>query len=79
MKRKLYDVTIPIAGHITYQVRADSPTHAIEMFDDLPESQREVSYEALSTFVEGNVCHCPHPWEQDAVEVEGETKEEGQS
>ena len=64
---KTYEVTIPIAGHAFMRVEASSEKEAHEKAllelrrDDIEE------WDALDTFMTGNVCHCPQPWE---VEIE---------
>lgn len=61
-----YIVTIPIAGHLRVEVIADSVEEAEKLAWDNPEDG-EPSWEMLSKFGQGNVCHCPMPWQ---VEIE---------
>ena len=62
-----YLVIVPVAGHAFIEVEADSPNEAeVLAFERLgPENLED--WEPLEAFNEGNVCHCPFPWE---VEVE---------
>lgn len=66
---KTYLVTIPIAGHITFEVEADSFENAIEKAWQLDSEEGELTYDLLESFGRGNVCHCPTPWEVEAEEV----------
>lgn len=63
MQQKVYGVTIPIAGHVYVEVEADDEDDAIEkaMESDFTSESIE-SWEALTTFTEGNVCYCPSHW-----------------
>jgi nicotinate-nucleotide pyrophosphorylase len=59
-----YLVEIPIAGHITVEVEADSEKDAIAAAwesEDLTLDNCE-NWEALEHFTQGNVCYCPQPW-----------------
>ena len=59
-----YIVTTPIAGHLSFEVEADSPEEAKQIADTLDEKDGELSWETLTRFNQGNVCYCPSPWEQ---------------
>jgi len=59
----IYLVTIPIAGHLTFEVEAETEGQAIEIANSLDENQGELQYEQLTQFNQGNVCYCPAPWE----------------
>lgn len=63
----IYNVTLPIAGHLFLQVEADDEDAAIQAafasdysIDDIED------WEPLERFNSGNVCHCPSPWEAEA-------------
>ena len=67
---KTYIVTIPIAGHVSFEVEAeneDAAKTAAWAMDAGTEG--ELSWETLETFGRGNVCHCPSPCEVDVQEV----------
>ena len=67
---KTYTVTIPIAGHITVFVEANSAEEAREIaLDDPEKDDSELTWETLECFTMGNVCYCPTPWK---IEVEEE-------
>ena len=67
---KTYTVTIPIAGHITVFVEANSAEEAKAIALADPENYNsELTWDTLSRFNSGNVCHCPTPWQ---IEVEEE-------
>lgn len=65
---KIFNITIPIAGHANIEVMAETREEAIEMA--VNDSDPEVSWEYLERFHEGNVCHCPIPWEMEIEEME---------
>lgn len=67
MKPHTYVVTVPIAGHITFEVEAKSEEEAKRLAWECPASDGELEWEPLNQFNSGNVCHCPYPWQ---VEVE---------
>ena len=58
-----YLVIVPVAGHASIEVEADSPAEAEALaFERLgPENLED--WEFLQSFNEGNICHCPSPWE----------------
>jgi hypothetical protein len=64
---KTYIVTIPIAGHISFEIEAETEEAAIQSAWDADPDNGDVTWEMLESFGQGNVCHCPSPWE---VEVE---------
>lgn len=68
---KTYLVTIPIAGHASFEIEAESAEAAVEKAweMDVQSPCAEVSYEMLSSFGRGNVCSCPSPWEVTVEEV----------
>lgn len=59
---KSYTVTIPIAGHLHFDVEAESPEAAKEQAYNLPVEEGDLSWEMLERFNSGNVCYCPTPW-----------------
>jgi hypothetical protein len=64
-----FEVTIPIAGHVRLTVQAKDKQAAIaKAFEDCGDG--EASWEALTTFNQGNVCYCPSPWTAEAVKVD---------
>lgn len=66
---KTYVVTIPIAGHATCEVNAESEEEAIEAGMCMDAKDCEINWEYLTAFHTGNVCHCPNPWKATAEEV----------
>lgn len=64
-----YIVTIPIAGHITFEIEAETPAEAESKAWELPTEEGEVSWEMLENFGRGNVCSCPSPWEVSVEEA----------
>ena len=66
-------VVIPIAGHVTYEIEADSEDDAIDIaMEKDPNDGGDVAYDMLLKFNTGSVCHCPSPWEATADEIAGE-------
>jgi hypothetical protein len=66
-----FEVTIPIAGHVRLTVQAKDEQAAIaKAFEDCSGPDQDVTWEALTTFNQGNVCYCPSPWEAEAVKVD---------
>ena len=65
---KLWYVTIPIAGHVFVEVEAATKEEAREkaFMSDIA-VVGDVTWDLLTSFGTGNVCHCPQPW---SVEVE---------
>lgn len=72
-KKKLWGVTVPIAGHAYKVVEADTEEEAIEIALNEVELTDLEGWEAIETFTEGNVCYCPHPWR---IEARDETPDE---
>jgi len=60
---KTFIVTIPIAGHLSFEVEAESEEEAKTAAWQLHSDKGELSYETLESFGSGNVCSCPPPWE----------------
>ena len=60
---KTYLVTIPLAGHFSVEVEAESKEQAIEKAQEADPKDGELQYEYLTRFNQGNVCYCPQPWE----------------
>ncbi len=60
---KSYTVTIPIAGHITFEVQAESEEAAKEIARTTDVDEGVTEWETLDKFNQGNVCYCPSPWE----------------
>lgn len=68
MSKRIFSVTIPIAGHVTVDVEADDEKSAIEKAWGMNLGDSDcIEWEAVEKFNSGNVCHCPSPWQ---VEVE---------
>lgn len=66
---KTYIVTIPIAGHISFEVEAENETAAKDAAWNSETDQGELTWGMLDCFGHGNVCHCPSPWEVEVEEV----------
>ncbi len=64
-----YNVLLPIAGHASVQVEAESEDDAIEKALEEVTIDHVETWEALKRFHLGNICYCPTPWE---VEVDEE-------
>lgn len=64
---KSFTVTIPIAGHLVFEVEATDAAEARAKAFDMDSSKGELEWDTLETFGRGNVCYCPTPWN---VEVE---------
>ena len=65
-----YNVIIPIAGHITFEVEAESEEEAKELAWNMDiNDPADLSWEMLETFGRGNVCYCPSPWSVEVEEV----------
>lgn len=58
-----YIVTIPIAGHISFEVEAETKQQAEEIAKEEDPANGELTWETLDRFNEGNVCYCPSPQE----------------
>jgi len=61
---KTYLVTTPIAGHLSFEVEAESEEAAKEKVREMDASDGELTWDRLDRFHTGNVCHCPSPWEE---------------
>jgi hypothetical protein len=57
-----YLVTIPIAGHITFEVNAESPKEAEDKAMEMNADEGQHEWEMLQYFHQGNICYCPSPW-----------------
>lgn len=68
---KTFIVTIPIAGHVSFEVEADNEEDAKRIaWDKDPQGpDAELSWEQLESFGRGNVCSCPAPWSVEVSEV----------
>lgn len=67
---KIYEVTVPIAGHAILEVEAENEEAAIEQALERVERDDIEEWEALRQFHRGNVCYCPQPWKVEAREVD---------
>lgn len=67
MAKRVYGVTLPIAGHAYIEVEAESEEEAKSLAFEGVSSKNIEDWEALETFTSGNVCHCPTPWR---IEIE---------
>lgn len=61
-----YEVKLPIAGHLTFYVEAESEKEAIEKANDMPSQEGELDWQQVGSFNQGNVCYCPQPWSDKA-------------
>lgn len=66
---KTYVVTIPIAGHISFEIEAEDEKAAEKAAWGSDVKEGDLSWDMLESFGEGNVCHCPSPWEVQVEEV----------
>ena len=66
----LYEVTMPIAGHVRFEVEAESQEEAIEKAHEMESEDGDVSWDFLEQFHQGSVCYCPRPWKVTAEELE---------
>lgn len=66
---RTFIVTIPIAGHLSFEVEAENEAEAKDKAYDSGSSEGELSYETLDSFCSGNVCHCPSPWKIEVEEI----------
>lgn len=69
MSKRIFSVTIPIAGHAIVEVEATTEEEAIEAAFDQVELKDIDRWEALHRFSQGNVLYCPSPWEVEAEDV----------
>lgn len=65
----MYTVIIPIAGHIVFEVEADSQEEARMLAFEKDVKEGDLSYELLEKFHSGNVSYCPQPWKVKVKEV----------
>lgn len=68
----LFDVVIPIAGHVYLQVEADTEEEAIDKAFNEATIEDVEDWECLEQFNQGNVCYCPSPWEVEVRELSDE-------
>lgn len=58
-----YTVEIPIVGSMTVEVKAHDEAEAIELawetFNESGSDEFDVTWEAVSSVTDGNVCHAP--------------------
>lgn len=66
---KTYIVTIPIAGHLSFEVEAEHEEDATKKAWEMDHCHGELTWEMLSRFHDGNVSRCPSPWEVEAEEI----------
>jgi hypothetical protein len=69
---KTYRVTIPIAGHIVFDVEAEDEAAATTAAFNEDVAKGELGWEMLESFGTGNVCHCPYPWETEVEEIDSD-------
>lgn len=69
---KTYRVTIPIAGHIVFDVEAENEEAAVLAAHNEDVEKGEVGWETLEKFHSGNVCHCPSPWKTEVEEIDSD-------
>jgi len=74
MGKRIYGVTIPIAGHAYVEVEATDEKEAEQAAFDQLDSKHIEDWEGLRQFNSGNVCHCPSPWEVE-IQDQGEAEE----
>ena len=65
---KTYTVVIPMAGHLIVTVQAKDEAEAKDKAFDEADLNHLEDWEALEKFNQGNVCHCPSPWEVEIIE-----------
>lgn len=69
MSKRIFSVTIPIAGHAFLEVEAETEPEAIEAAFEKVTLDHVEDWEALQRFNAGNVCYCPSPWEAEAEDI----------
>lgn len=69
MGKRVFGVTLPIAGHAYIEVEAENQEDAIQEAFNQVEQKHIESWESLEQFNQGNVCYCPHPWEAEAEDL----------
>lgn len=71
-----FNVTLPIAGHLTIEVEAEDEEKAvIAALEGKVEYDAEPTWEVMERFMQGNVCYCPTPWQAEAELIEEDAKE----
>lgn len=68
MSKRVYAVTVPIAGHAYITVEADTEEEALETALGEVTLKHIETWEPVERFHQGNVCYCPHPWEAEVVD-----------
>lgn len=77
---KVWNITMPFAGSVIFQVEAENEAEAREKalqadaHIDLKVGGERADIQEwtfLEAYHEGNVCYCPHPWEME-VEIDGD-------
>ena len=66
---KRFEVKIPIAGHLTVEVEADSVSEAENKALKMTEEDGYLTWETLYQFNNGNTCYCPQPWQTEVEEI----------
>ncbi len=66
----VYEVLIPMAGHLVIAVEANSEEEAKDKAYDQATIEHLENWEALECFNQGNVCYCPSPWEVEVIKTE---------
>lgn len=64
--KRIWSVTLPIAGHAHLEVVAGTEKEAIDLALDTVELGHIDTWEGLVRFNQGNFCYCPSPWEAEA-------------
>lgn len=73
---KKYMVTIPVAGHLNFEVKANSEEEAIEKALSTEWSLEDIiELDAYEKLIEGNVCHV-YEYEASAEEIEDDDIDE---
>lgn len=70
LEPKRWVVTVPVAGHLTFEIQASTEAAAIEKALHTSPDLGELTYETLTSFHKGNVCYCPSPWKAEAEVIE---------
>jgi hypothetical protein len=73
-----YEVTLPVAGHVRAIVEAEDEESAIEAAMEVAFDHRDVDWEVLEAFNQGNVCFCPQPWEAEAERLDSPEDDDGE-
>lgn len=64
----LYNVVIPIGGHLDIQVEAESEREAIDKAMDEADLNFLTSWDILDPVSQGNVLNFPSPWNIEVTE-----------